>query len=320
MTTVELHTSPPCYGQRASDPHCLAAQKALELSGVAYDLVGECSNDVVVPNLVVFGDVCEKPTLNECTADTPSRSFDAIISFIEDNGAYQGPIKTTHQLNARSRAQGVAYRTLLESNLLPSLQWVRCNKHRALHRREMSNSVGWLKRSWSSANSFSVKEKMQMRKVRSVVKSDKDAVCLAMDGYNTIATILKSSSTEYMLGTTEPTLLDVLTWGMLVAHKTQPCLNIELAKYRIIETFLQTMSKEEITPPLQLRPLATAEETTDPHAEGRIPAALFMTSVFFYHLLNNSEILQASGPLFLAGLRTLRGFAQQSLQRLNDKL
>ena len=144
-TVTELHLSPPCYGNVALDPHCVAMHHVFTLSGVPFNAVAEAANGTVVPHLVVFGDTLSGEVhLNEVQGATPSESFDKVVAFAKSCGIPHGPVHVHETLRPRQKAQAASLRIYLEATLLPPLCWARATKHRALHRAQLSQHTGLL--------------------------------------------------------------------------------------------------------------------------------------------------------------------------------
>ena len=143
---VELHTSPPAYGEEARDPYCISAQRLLALSGVSCDVVSEAANTALVPAMVIFGETMSgDPHLNEISGATPAEGFAAIEAFLKACGASAGPVARLESLPSQRHGQAVSLRTYFDSVLMPPLDWARANQHRASHRAELAKSAGILK-------------------------------------------------------------------------------------------------------------------------------------------------------------------------------
>ncbi|KAJ9445582.1 hypothetical protein DIPPA_05655 [Diplonema papillatum] len=287
--TVELHVSPPGYGLAAISPHCLAVIKLFELSGIKPEVHHEMSNNHVLPSIVVFGETTSGPMLTECEGATPAEALACIIQHVADCGAHSGPVRETAGLSPKNRAQSAAFYQLLESSLVPSLRYIRWNSHRDIHKAELSKHVSLLQRVVRrSAYSFSRRERLAKSQTKFVVRSEKDALELAKEGYTAVATLLASSSTRWLQSTKEPTLLDVLAWSLLSCHYAMPKLKAEIANYPQVLAYTQSFPAEPATRACQLRPLSSID-APDPYAQGRLTAAVVMAAIFSCYAYMNCD-------------------------------
>eukprot|EP01063_Lacrimia_lanifica_P011903 TRINITY_DN1856_c0_g1_i1.p1 TRINITY_DN1856_c0_g1~~TRINITY_DN1856_c0_g1_i1.p1 ORF type:complete len:333 (+),score=100.04 TRINITY_DN1856_c0_g1_i1:59-1000(+) len=299
-TVVELHISPPCYGA-ALLPHCIASHKLLALSDQHFDVVTETSRKVIVPSLTVMGDnAAGEPALSEITGDTAADAFDQVVNYLRDCGA-TAPITETDRLPGKRKAQSTAYRLLLEAKLIPPVEWVRQNTHRALHQKEMAKHVGTFSQFFN---------KPRPVHSRHDVKNEKDAIESASEGFGVLDTMLRASSTAWLLSTTAPSLLDILSWAMLVCCRSQPVLRQYLEQNDRLIDFMARMERYSVRSHLVLRPLRDIEADPDTYAPGRVPSMMLMGTFLGAYAVNHSPFMRNfanwAGALFS---RCWRAFA-----------
>ena len=135
---VELHVNPPCYGQTASSPDCVAAMEVLEKSGIKCDIIVNCHNSAVLPSLFIYDEeVVKGVDAIEITG------FREICSYVISCGVSEGPLAIQHRLTPKCRAEAQAYSLQLRKLLIPSLNYVRyVSPSRKAHRAEMSKTIG----------------------------------------------------------------------------------------------------------------------------------------------------------------------------------
>eukprot|EP00754_Rhynchopus_humris_P012806 Rhum_TRINITY_DN14305_c23_g1::Rhum_TRINITY_DN14305_c23_g1_i1::g.80279::m.80279 len=315
-TVTELHLSPPCYGNVALDPHCVALHHVFTMSGVPFNAVAEAANGTVVPHLVVFGDTLSGEVhLNEVQGVTPSESFDKVVAFAKSCGIPHGPVHVHETLRPRQKAQAASLRIYLEATLLPPLCWARATKHRALHRAQLSQHTGLLSRLlWRRAHSFTEAERLLKTQAKASIAYDSDAVVLALEGFTAVETLLKASTTGWLLNASLPSLLDVLVASILQCYEGQPMLAHELNQHPTLIAWKdKVLSLGAGGKRHELRPLTTVEAEHDPYSSGRTAAVLVMSSIFLAYCTARSELLRS-------GFAALRALSPASLAAAAGRL